>query len=203
MALQPCRKCNQQVSTLAVTCPHCGAPNPTLKEGSGSAANANASQHRLGPPKRSTFTKLGLGLVIALPLVLFLGVLFLTFSGVDCVPGNLVSLADTATAADSAAAAACMCKSMVNRQLSAPTFAPFRMERHPDRGPFVGRGQATALDSLGVPVTHPFICYISPSDRSGGARAYLRSRNPELYDEVVARLGSLSDSARGPATAPK
>ena len=30
MALQPCRECGQQVSTQAVTCPHCGAPMKPL-----------------------------------------------------------------------------------------------------------------------------------------------------------------------------
>lgn len=28
MALQPCRECARQVSTLAITCPHCGVPDP-------------------------------------------------------------------------------------------------------------------------------------------------------------------------------
>ena len=30
MALKPCRECKKKVSTEAVTCPNCGAPNPTI-----------------------------------------------------------------------------------------------------------------------------------------------------------------------------
>ena len=31
MALKPCRECKKKVSTEALTCPSCGAPNPTIK----------------------------------------------------------------------------------------------------------------------------------------------------------------------------
>jgi hypothetical protein len=31
MALQPCRECGKEVSTLAMTCPHCGVRRPTAK----------------------------------------------------------------------------------------------------------------------------------------------------------------------------
>jgi DNA-directed RNA polymerase subunit RPC12/RpoP len=28
MALKPCRECSKEISIEAITCPHCGAPNP-------------------------------------------------------------------------------------------------------------------------------------------------------------------------------
>jgi hypothetical protein len=84
-----------------------------------------------------------------------------------------------------------MCESLVKDKLMSPTtatFAPFAMKRDPTTRAFVGRGQATAPNPLGVPITHRFVCLVDP-DRSAG-KAILRSSNPELYDEIV-RLGGL------------
>jgi hypothetical protein len=35
MALQPCRECGRDVSTEAISCPHCGAPRPAEAEWTG------------------------------------------------------------------------------------------------------------------------------------------------------------------------
>jgi hypothetical protein len=75
------------------------------------------------------------------------------------------------------------------QQLSAARFVPFTMKRDASERLFVGRGQATAPDSLSVPVTQPFVCFVDPSDRSGAARAVLRSRNPEWYEKYVRLWG--------------
>ena len=49
MALSKCVECGKEVSTLAKTCPHCGAPKPTLKKKSKS--NKNRSYN----PKTGSF----------------------------------------------------------------------------------------------------------------------------------------------------
>ena len=32
MALEPCKECNKEISTLAKSCPNCGAPNENVKK---------------------------------------------------------------------------------------------------------------------------------------------------------------------------
>ena len=49
MALSKCVECGKEVSTLAKTCPHCGAPKPALKKKSKS--NKNKSYN----PKTGSF----------------------------------------------------------------------------------------------------------------------------------------------------
>jgi hypothetical protein len=150
---------------------------------------ADASKPPLGPPKpTSTFTNLGVGCSLAFA---FIVVLFIA-AGINGSGVNENGDSRTRTPADSATAAVRMCESLVKDKLLSPanaTFAPFVMKRDPTTRVFVGRGQATAPNPVGVSITHRFVCLIDP-DKSGSGKAVLRNSNPELYEEIV-RLGGL------------
>jgi hypothetical protein len=174
VALQPCRECGQQVSTEAASCPHCRVPQPTR-------ATAAPSSRALGPSQpRRGLSKLALGCLAGVGesvVILAVGL----SSGSDATP----SASRTPTPADSVTAAARMCESLVKDKLMSPsaaTFAPIPMRRDSTTRAFVGRGEVTAPNPAGVPITHRFVCLIDP-DKS--AQAVLRDSNPEMCAEVV------------------
>jgi hypothetical protein len=59
--------------------------------------------------------------------------------------------------------------------------------REPYTQRFVGRGDATAPNPNGVPITHRFVCVIDPD--SGRGVVWFRSSNPEMYAETVRMFG--------------
>ena len=68
MALSTCKECNTKVSTLAKTCPKCGAPDPTAKE-----TTIKETTTKKGTQKSSNnFVKVlaTIGLIIAIGLIL-------------------------------------------------------------------------------------------------------------------------------------
>jgi hypothetical protein len=50
MALEACRECGRQVSTDAFSCPHCGAPRPTVREWRGTGFEWTSKTKILGIP---------------------------------------------------------------------------------------------------------------------------------------------------------
>jgi hypothetical protein len=50
VALLKCRECGQEVSSLALACPHCGAPLPGAQPGQGTGFEWQSSQTFLGYP---------------------------------------------------------------------------------------------------------------------------------------------------------
>ena len=68
MAMSKCKECNAKVSTLAKTCPKCGAPDPTAKE-----TTTKETTTKKGTQKSSNnFVKVlaTIGLIIAIGLIL-------------------------------------------------------------------------------------------------------------------------------------
>jgi hypothetical protein len=64
-------------------------------------------------------------------------------------------------------------------------FAP--TEYRDMQGSFVVRGEATAQNPNGVPITHRYVCMVLPD--SGRVQAWLRGSNRAMYDEVVRLAG--------------
>lgn len=64
MAIGPCRECNQQVSTEAKTCPHCGVHCPTFAQRSSAVLRAT-----LSPPKLDLFNKIAISFLLVLAVL--------------------------------------------------------------------------------------------------------------------------------------
>lgn len=86
------------------------------------------------------------------------------------------------------------CQALARDGLTAPTTAEWgpilsRTMAGPDGGPqgVAIRGEATAQNGLGVPITHRFVCVMVPS--AGKGQVFFRSSNPEMYAEVVRLAG--------------
>ena len=60
MAMSKCKECGKSISTLAKTCPGCGAPNPT---GKSSSQKSKKENHK---PKGTVQILAAIGLVIAI-----------------------------------------------------------------------------------------------------------------------------------------
>lgn len=50
MALQPCRECGNEISDGALSCPHCGAPRPAIRDWSGTGINWKSRTTIFGIP---------------------------------------------------------------------------------------------------------------------------------------------------------
>ena len=182
MDLKPCRECGQPVSTEATTCPHCGVPQPTkasvsLVAGAPEpAARAEGQPKPLKPRSRSN--------VRLWCLVAGLLVLITVIGSID------IETADERWRKDPATEAARICKHLVQEgldrdRLSTATFAPFTMKWIDHPPIFVARGEVTAQNRAGMPVTDQFFCSIGLGSGSGGL---LRSWNPERYDTLVSHF---------------
>ena len=56
MALAQCRECGKEISTEAVSCPHCGVPSPTSASAPPSPGAAGSPFRKAAPPPQAKLT---------------------------------------------------------------------------------------------------------------------------------------------------
>ena len=129
MALQPCRECGREISTEAIACPQCGAPQPI--------ATRPSAEIESGPAKK------GSGCVLVVFIALAIGIIGFIAIGVFADPHSDAQLIGHA-------------ESLIERNLKDPGSAQFsnvRVIRRPVKDPHLQDvavcGQVNARNSFG------------------------------------------------------
>lgn len=188
MALITCPDCGRAVSDRAPACPHCGAPAPFLE--TPTAVEQPAAKNPI-PAWVLYVVVLACAGALAVALHRDGGKPDLSF-----VPDRTSRSVDPThpiSPADSLASAELVCRFHVQDKLTTPTEATYsviqmRRETTSGRGAFVGRGEVTAPNGLGVAITHRFVCLVA--DFEGAGSAVFRETNQDMYQELI-RLGGL------------
>lgn len=147
MALTACPECQEQISTLATTCPHCGAPQTSESVAKAVAAKAKDTKYR-------AVGCLGfVGLFILIWLISFM------YSSSPKTPDR-----DTQRAA-----AIVACESRVRTSLKAPVTARFPGSSEVDvrdkgAGVAVVMSHVDAQNSFGAMIRTRWICEVDVSD---------------------------------------
>ena len=77
MALEPCGECGHEISTKAASCPHCGAPNRTLKQPPGTAGTSTVA--------KGVFT--GVAGCVVVPIALAVLLMLIALALASCAGG--------------------------------------------------------------------------------------------------------------------
>lgn len=164
MPLTPCPECGQQISTLAATCPHCGAPQSADPEKL--AAGVPAEARRSGPGVGKI---LGYGCLTVVGAVVVLALL-----------GSLVPESEKSKERERNINAIAACQVAVERRLKSPSTAKFpdglsSNVSEPSGGVVTVSASVDAQNAFGALLRKRWVCTVNVSD----------TKNPRVQNVVI------------------